>query len=423
MKSIPEALASMLPAFAALPAVREGLASARGSFLAQDVVARRDLPPFDNSAMDGYAVRFADAERASSERPSMLLVDGENRAGANAGEDLSPGNARRIFTGAPLPKGADTIVMQENTRRDGERVLVSSAPRRGEHVRRRGEDVRAGAVLLSGGTKIGAGEIALLASQGIMNVLVHRRPRVAIVSTGNELQEAWETPEPGRIVDTNAYALSAQVEEAGGIPWVLPPVPDDVDAIVSRLEDAASADVILTTGGVSVGDYDLAHDAFRCLGIATTFVKVAIKPGKPLTFGRFGRIPVVGLPGNPVSAMVTFHVFVRPGLRRMLGDPRPHPRGLRVELGEPYAHRPGRTEFVRAVLEDAGTRTIAHLHARQGSGALPSMAGIDALVVIPRETGDVPAGSTLLALSFGEPSGAEVSPLLGSDLDGAGGSG
>lgn len=411
MKSIREALDALLPAFEPLPAAREPLGAARGMHLASDVEARRDLPGFDHSAMDGYAVRRDEVIGATAEDPVELRVDGETRAGDRAVPTLPEGAARRIFTGAMLPPGSDAVVIQEDVEPRGELVRFRSVPSPFEHVRRRAEDVAAGSLLLPGGTRLGAGEIALLASQGILTVAVHRRPRVAIVSTGSELIDAWDPPMPGMVVDTNAYALAAQVEEAGADPWVLPRADDSLDAIVERLDACRSADVILTSGGVSVGAYDLVHEAFRRLGVETSFVKVAIKPGKPLTFGRLGRTPIVGLPGNPVSSMVTFHVFVRPGLRRMAGDPRPHPRTIPVELAESYRRRPGRTEFVRAALVPDGPRTIARLHPRQGSGSMPSMARIDALVVIPRDMGDVPAGTRLYAIPFGDPPGAEASPF------------
>jgi molybdopterin molybdotransferase len=266
-------------------------------------------------------------------------------------------------------------------------------------------------VLLPAGAPITAGAIGLLASQGVATVSVHRRPRVAIVSTGDELRDIDTPPTPGTIVDSNRYALAAEIRDAGGEPWVLPRASDDLDETVARLEEALEADVVLTTGGVSVGEHDHVRDALERVGISADFWKVRIKPGKPLTFGRRGSVPFVGLPGNPVSAMVTFQVFVRPGLRQMLGDPRPHPRPFRVSLSHDHRHKPGRPELARARLTHLPGRIEATLSQRQGSGALPSMADAEALVLLPADEESFSKGQELLALPFGAPKGSLESPF------------
>ncbi len=411
MKSIAEALAELLPAFAPLGPVRVGLTGAYGRVLAEEVRVRRDLPPFDNSAMDGYAVRAADCAGAAASAPVRLPVRGESRAGGPLPPPLEPGAATRIFTGAPLPAGADAIVMQEDTERQGEVVAIRLAPAAHQHVRARASDLAAGAAMLASGTRLGAGELGLLASQGYAAVSVARRPRVAIVSTGDELRDVSDPPEPGTIVNSNAYALAAQVVEAGGEPWVLPIAPDRLDAIGARLREGLRADVLITVGGVSVGDYDLVHTALEQAGIARRFWKVAIKPGKPLSFAVHEGVPVIGLPGNPVSAMVTFEVFVRPGLRRMLGDPRPFRGSATVTLAHHHRRSPGRTELARAALEPGEDGLLARLHGLQGSGSLPSMVGIDALVILPAERDRFAAGERLRAIRLDDPRGAERSPF------------
>ncbi len=377
--------------------------------MARDIQAREDAPPFSNSAMDGYAVRAEDVQSASADNPVTLPVVGESKAGSPPIARLEAGQAMRIFTGAPLPEGADAVVVQEDAERDGERVHLRFPAPSGHHVRARGEDTRAGDVLLTAGHRVTPGTIGLLASQGIGALLVHRRPRVAIVCTGDELRDLEAPPTPGTIVDSNRYALAAQIREAGGVPWVLPRVGDDLEATVARLRLALEADLVLTTGGVSVGDHDHVKDALERVGIAADFWKVRIKPGKPLTFGRHGTTPFVGLPGNPVSAMVTFTVFVLPGLRRMLGDPTPHPAPLRVRLAHDHRHKPGRPELARAQLTLSPEGTWATLATHQGSGALPSVAHAEALVLLPGDEARFSKGQELLAIPFGAPRGAAES--------------
>lgn len=411
MLAIDEALDTMLPAFRPLAAVRVSLSEAHGLFCAEPVVARFDLPAFDNSAMDGWAVRAADLAGARADAPASLEAAGESSAGGPAPPALAPGTAMRIFTGAPVPAGADTVVMQEDTAVEAGCVRARIAPERGAHVRLRGSDLRAGATVLEAGDRIGAGEIGLLASQGRSSVVVCRRPRVALLSTGDELRDVCDPDRPGSVVDSNAYALAAMVREAGGIPWVLPPAPDVRATLAERLRTGLEADVLISVGGVSVGDHDHVGDAMVDAGIQLDFHKVAIKPGKPITFGRAGAVPFVGLPGNPVSAMVTFEVFVRPGLRRMLGARAPFRPTIPVTLTRGHRHRPGRTELVRARLAASETGILAEPHSRQGSGSIPSMVGVDALVIVPAERGDLDGGDRLRALVLSEGRGAASSPF------------
>ena len=401
MKTVGEALAHVLDAVSPCGAERVAILDALHLFSADAIAARRELPPFDNSAMDGYAVRAADVAGACEERAVTLPVRGESRAGGPLPGPLEAGSAMRIFTGAPMPRGADAVVIQEDTERLGERVGIRFAPKPAAHVRARASDLAAGAAMLDRGSAIGPGEIALLASQGIAAVSVFRPPVVAILSTGDELRDISDPPEPGTIVSSNAYALAALVRETRAIPRVLPIAPDDPDVIAARVEEALAADVVLSTGGVSVGEHDHVQAALARAGVSLSFWKVRMKPGKPVAFGTHGKTPVVGLPGNPVSAMVTFEVFVRPALRRMLGDPQPHPPPITVHLTAPYERKPGRLELARAKLAHAGERTLAHLHRLQGSGSLPSMVGVDALVIFPSERAAFPAGAPVAAIRLG----------------------
>jgi molybdopterin molybdotransferase len=401
MRSIEEALASMWPAFRLLGEERADLTQSAGRYLSRDVVAVCDSPPFDNSAMDGYAVRAADVATGSADEPVELPVRGESRAGGAPPTPLERGVACRIFTGAPMPPGADAVVIQEDTDRIGDVVRIRADASVGEHVRRRGTDVRAGEILVRAGNRLWPGEIGLLASQNMDRVHVRRRPEVAIVSTGDELRELGAELEPGAIVNSNLYVLTEMVRSLGALPLPLPAARDDVAEIEAAILRALQADVVITMGGVSVGAYDLVHQAFERIGIEPAFWKVRIKPGKPLTFAQFENKPIIGLPGNPISAMVTFEVLVAPCLRKMLGDPRPHPQPVPATLRTPYRRRPGRTEIARGVVSRQGDEICVELHALQGSGSLPSFVGVNALVILRPEQAELKAGDRVEALLWG----------------------
>ena len=407
MKSIAEAHREMLPHFEVLPPVRTPLLSALGQVLAEDLLAAGDLPPFDNSAMDGYAVRHDEVSEGQ-----QLPIVGEARAGGTPPPALRAGTTMRIFTGAPLPEGADTVVMQENAELDGERVRFSSVGERGRHVRPRGHDQRVGEVAVAAGAELGPSELALLAVHGHHTLSVHRAPRVAILSTGDELRDIGQATEPGTIVNSNAYALAAQVVQVGGVPWVLPPARDRVEEIAERVAAALEADVVISIGGVSVGEYDFVGQALARAGVSAHFHKVAIKPGKPILFGSaVDGTPVVGLPGNPVSAMVTFELFVRPGLLRMRGFRAPYPAPIPVVLDAAHRHSTGRTELARVRLEQREGQTFAAPHPLQGSGALPSMVGVDALLVLPGDREYFERGEILHAIPLG-PGGRQAEPPI-----------
>lgn len=401
MRSIAEALASMLPAFSPLGEEEVHLTESSGRYLSRDLVARLDSPPFDNSAMDGYAVRASDVASAEPDAPVRLPVQGESRAGGPLPGDLEPGAACRIFTGAPMPSGATAVVIQEDTDSDADGVLIREASHQGKHVRARGSDVRAGTVLLRAGARIGPGEIGLLASQNIARVQVYRRPKVALLSTGDELRALGDPLEPGAIVNSNLYVLTDMLHRLGAIPVALPAARDTLPEIESALRTALEADVVITMGGVSVGAYDFVQEAFKNVGIEPRFWKVRIKPGKPLAFAQHAGKPVVGLPGNPISAMVTFEILVAPCLRKMLGDPQPHPLPVLARLRDAYTRRPGRVEIARAVATREGDEIIVALHGQQGSGSVPSFVGINALVILPSDATELAPGTQVEAILWG----------------------
>lgn len=361
-------------------AVGVPLSEARGLVLAEDLVAKFDSPPFDNSAVDGYALRSRDAGAGR-----VFRVVDEAPAGRPSKKKVGEGEAIKIFTGGVVPEGADAVVMVENTSGWGEEFELKKPARPGQNVRRSGEDVRAGEVILRAGTEIGAPEIALAASQGYAELPVFGRPRVVVLSTGSELVEPGERRlEPGEIYDSNSYALVAQAQEAGAVARRLYAASDEEGTLRSAVEEALSeADVVLTSGGVSVGEKDLVKSAMRDLGVEQVFWGINFKPGKPLFFGLREGVRVFGLPGNPVSAMVCFEVFVRPALMKMAGrreDAR-RPR-IKVYFDEMVHNRVGRLHAIRVRLLRTGRGWRAESAGAQGSGLVSSLTKADALALI-----------------------------------------
>jgi molybdopterin molybdotransferase len=392
MLSLDRAMREVVARFAPTPVERVALKDALGLCTAEPLHARFDAPGFDNSAMDGYAVRAVDVVGASDSSPVVLRLVAESRAGGPSPSALPVGHAAPIFTGAPLPPGADAIVVREDSTREDATVLLRFASPPGHHVRRRGEDSSVGDALVAAGSTIDGGVIALLASQGHHELVVHRRPRVAVLTTGDELRDV-ETGEAGTLLDSNGPMLDALIREAGGEPVRLPRAGDSLEPLKDALREGLRADLLVTTGGVSVGDHDHVRAALEAVGIALAFWKVALKPGKPLVFGtREDRGAVLGLPGNPVSAFVTFHLFVRPVIRTLLGDTAPWPAVRRARLGAPLRHATGRTELLRARLEGFGEDERVEVLPRQGSGALASLGSAEVLVVLPAEVETIGAG-------------------------------
>lgn len=386
-----------------LPGETIALAAAHGRVLAEDVTAPHPVPPFENSTVDGYAVRAADVAGASEERPVELAVAGEVMAGDPGRAALAPGTALRIMTGAPVPPGADAVVMLEWTESLPGRVRVEREVEAGRFIRRVGEDVREGEVVLRAGTRIGAAELGVLASLGRTSFAVRRRPRVAVLATGDELLEAHEPLAPGRIRSSNSWTLAAQAREAGADVHDLGIARDDPRDLAMRLEQGRDHDVLLTSGGVSVGDRDLVQSVLAGLGFRRIFWRVEASPGKPLLFGRLGDALVFGIPGNPVSSMVSFENFVRPLLRRLEGDTRPERPRVRALLADPVRGPKDRRHFARVRLTWRPEGFVAEEVHPHGSGNLRSMANANALAVVPEGVERIERGETVEVMMLGEP--------------------
>ncbi len=406
---VEEARRLILEEFRPLPAESVPLAEALGRVLAAAIRADHDLPPFPNSAMDGYAVRAADTAGARPEQPVRLRVLGEAAAGHPFPGVVEPGTAVRIATGAPLPPGADAVVPVEDTddrSRPGHPppavVAVFRAARVGEHIRPAGEDMARGAVALEPGTVLTPGALALLAALGRAEVPVHRRPRVALLAIGDELVEPGRPLPPGGIYETNRTALAAQAREAGAEPIVLGIARDDPEDLQRLLDEAVGhhPDLIVSSAGASVGVYDWVKAVVERHGEIRLW-KVRIRPGKPFAFGHYRGIPFFGLPGNPVSAMITFDQFVRPALRRMAGHPRGERPRIPVRLAEPISSD-GRETYFRARIAYEGGELWARLSGLQGSHILSAMARANGLVILPEGVRGLPAGATAMAEVWGD---------------------
>jgi len=397
MRSVDEHLADILSRVGALSEMDLHLLDAHGCVLAHDVVATSPLPGFDNSAMDGYAVRVADIAGATPEQPAQLPVIGDIAAGSGSVKSIGAGVTARIMTGAPVPPGADAVVPVEWTDGGVHRVRIGNAPPAGAFIRRAGEDVRPGDTVLPVGTLLGSAQVGLLAAMGHRSVRVRPKPRVVIISTGTELVEIGTEPGPGQLVDSNSYAITAAVREAGAIAYRVGIVPDDPRQLQSSIEDhLIQADMVVTSGGVSVGAYDVVKQVLGYLG-DVQFHSVAMQPGMPQAFGTIGpdNVPIFGLPGNPVSALVSFEVFVRQALRRMLGaEPLGRPQVSAV-LTEPIRSPLGRRQFLRVRVDRSEDGWVAEPTVGQGSHMMSGMAAANGLVVVPESATEVPAGSLL----------------------------
>ncbi len=366
---------------------------ALGRVIGEDIYAGRAIPPKDHSTMDGYAVRAVDTRGASPGNPAVLDVIDDIPAGAIPKTRIEAGQAARIMTGAPLPEGADAIIRMEDTRKEGNRVALLMAARRGQDIRYAGEDVQAGEKVISRGEIIRPAEVGMLASLGRSFIFIHQRPLVSIVATGNELVDIDEPPSSWKIVGSNSYSLAALVRECGGIPVQIGIAKDCREDLLDKFRAAMRADIILSSGGVSMGDYDLVKEIMQEPGNRMHFWQVAMKPGRPLAFGSLGDVPIVGLPGNPVSSMVAFEQFIRPAILKMLGHVNLFRRTVRARLGEDIKKKKGMRHFIRARIRRDGEDYVVVTTGEQGSGILKLMVRANGLIILPEEATIVRKGS------------------------------
>lgn len=388
------------------PTLRLPLDDALGCVLAEAVVSPLDLPAWTNSAMDGYAVRAEDIQGASPDRPVSLPVTAQLPAGSFPTRPIGPGECARIFTGAPLPAGADTVVRQEDTDLGAATVRIRSDRDARANIRLAGEDIRKGATVLEAGTELGPAHLGVLASMAVAHPLVHRRPRVGILGGGDEIVDVdqREAILSGRkVASSNSHTLHALIRLAGGEPVDLGLARDTPASVRAHLERAPECDLLVTTAGISVGEHDHLRDAVSALGGAIDFWKLRMRPGAPVGFGRVLGVPWIGLPGNPVSAMVTFELFVRPAIRAMAGHARPFRRAVSVVAAEAISLRPTLQHFLRAVVTDTASGPVARLTGPQGSGILTSMVLANALLVVPEGQHETPAGGALRAILLDDP--------------------
>lgn len=405
MKSVDDHLAAVLAGVEPLAPMNLPLLDAHGCMLTEDVVADRDLPAFDNSAMDGYAVRLPDVTGASPQYPALLPVAADIPAGDPGVDRITPGSCVRIMTGAPVPAGADAIVPVEWTDGSTSNVRVERAPAPGQYIRRRGGDFQAGQLLLRAGSWLSAPQLGLLAAIGRDTAPVRPRPRVAVISTGSELTEPGTQVPAGHIYDSNSFTLAAAAKEAGAVVYRVGIVHDDENALMAALDDQLSrADLVITSGGVSAGAYDTVKTALSKLG-TVDFVSVAMNPGKPQGHGRLSPsdTPIFTLPGNPVSSFVSFEVFVRPVLRRMLGLEPLHRPTVRVRCLEGFPSPEGRRQYMRGWYEPdgAGAGTVRPVGGA-GSHLVGGLNQANALIVVPEYVSEVKPDDVVRVMALGE---------------------
>jgi molybdopterin molybdotransferase len=392
MISVEDALNQILEVIVPLGQEKVGILDSIGRVIGEDIHANRNIPPRDNSAMDGYALRWEDTRGASISKPVILKVIEDIPAGTIPRKNIGSGESSRIMTGAPIPDGANAVVRVEDTEKDGQKVKIFVKAKEGQDIRSAGEDVKEGELVISQGNVIRPAEIGMLAALGRSFISVNQRPLVAVVATGDELVDIDENPTPWQIISSNSYSVAAQIIDCGAIPIQIGIAKDKRDDLISKFNAALRADIIVSSGGVSVGDYDLVKDVMKEVGNKMQFWQVAMRPGKPLAFGVMGGVPVFGLPGNPVSSMVAFEQFVRPSILKMMGHKYLFRRIVKATLKDSITKKKGTRHFVRARVSFENGRYSAVTTGEQGSGILKSMVRANGLVILPKDITSVKKG-------------------------------
>jgi molybdopterin molybdotransferase len=382
MISVEKALNTILVNFRPLGLEKINILEARKRVIGEDIFAPHNIPSADNSAMDGYAVRHIDTKGATQDKPLQLKIIEDIPAGKVALKKIKKGEAARIMTGAVIPEGADSVIRQEDTKKNGKTVVIYTSAEKGTNIRFAGEDVQKGELVVNKGSALRPADIGMLAALGKAFISVYQKPRVAIMSTGDELVDIETDPPLGKIINSNSYSLAAQVLECGGIPIMLGISKDKKIDLQKKFKTALHADVIISSGGVSVGDFDFVKNVMGEIGNAMHFWQVAMRPGKPLAFGTIEGIPLFGLPGNPVSAMVSFEQFVRPSLLKMQGHKKIFRQTAKAVCDQEVQKSAGFKHFIRAVVKKEKDQYIASTTGAQGSGILKSMVIANALIVM-----------------------------------------
>ena len=413
MISVEKALETILADCRPLGFEKVNILEASGRVMGEDVIAQRDIPPAPNSAKDGYAVRSSDTKGANSRNPLELKVIETIAAGSLPRKTVNKGQAARIMTGAMIPKGADAVVLREETEEKGKTVIMKTPVLQGVEVRFAGEDVKKGELVIQKGSVLRPGHIGMLAALGKAFVTVYQKPRVAILCTGDELVELETDPPPGKIVNSNSYSLAAQVRECGGVPILLGIGRDSRSDLAEKFQVAGRADVVLSSGGVSVGDYDFVKDVMADLGNAMHFWKVAMRPGKPMAFGSVNGVPLFGLPGNPVAVMVSFEQLVRPYLLKMQGHTQIFRQIFKAVSAQSIRKETGFKHFMRGVVKKEKDRYVVYLTGEQGSGILKSMVEANAFMVLDENVSSVKKGDEVVVQMLDE-------TILRTDLPGFG---
>ncbi len=390
---VEEAINIIMDEIKPLSGERISIEHATGRILFEDIISRRDIPFSNNSAMDGFAVISEDLKGVDEKHPKVLKIVEELPAGRIPSRKINRGECAKIMTGGIMPEGADAVVMVENTEQTSvNEVKIKRSVEKGENVRYKGEDIKEGSIVLKKGTRLRPQEIGLLAAIGKSIVNVYQQPIVGILSTGSEIIDIDEPVTEGKVVDSNSYTISSAVREAGGIPLPLGIAKDTEEDIKGKILNTRAVNVLVTSGGVSVGEFDLVRGLFNEIGCNMKFWKVAIKPGKPFAFGLLNGIPLFGLPGNPVSSFVAFEVFLRPAILKMQGIQNVFRRQLEATMSVDFRNKPGRTHFVRGILKWDGDKLKVQPSGEQGSAMLSTLVSANCLIVIPYDKGDVKKG-------------------------------